>query len=154
MLDLTPAVSQAGDVGKQRGIARLPSFSSTQLSKMSVEQRKMRLKQNLLPNRNDVQGSQPNNLPTEKSAAAFKKNSAAKPANSFPSMEDQLKDLLKGNSEESLIAPGHNSTRFHLDYTNADGSGYVPSALEQQPPRHSYPARNDNAESHYGNEMS
>ena len=64
-------------------------------------------------------GSQPNNLPTEKSAAAFKKDSAAKPANSFPSMEDQLKDLLKGNSEESLIAPGHNSTRFHLDYTNA-----------------------------------
>ena len=58
-------------------------------------------------------------MPTEKSAAAFKKDSAAKPANSFPSMEDQLKDLLKGNSEESLIAPGHNSTRFHLDYTNA-----------------------------------
>ena len=32
--------------------ARLPSFSSTQLSKLSVEQRKMRLKQNLLPNPN------------------------------------------------------------------------------------------------------
>ena len=63
-------------------------------------------------------GSHSKNPPTEKSAAAFKKDSA-KPPNSFPSMEDQLKDLLKGNSEESLIAPGHNSTRFHLDYTNA-----------------------------------
>ena len=38
--------------GGKRGVARLPSFSSTQLSKLSVEQRKMRLKQNLLPNPN------------------------------------------------------------------------------------------------------
>ena len=42
---------------------------------------------------------------------------------------------------------------------HSDGYGYVPSALEQQHPRHSYPARNDNAtaysaEGHYGNEMS
>ena len=52
--------------------------------------------------------------------AGFKKETAKKAgASSFPSMEDQLKDLLKGNSEESLVAPGHNSTRFHLDYTNA-----------------------------------
>ena len=64
-------------------------------------------------------GSQLKSSPIEP-PAGFKKEAAKKAAaSSIPSMEDQLKDLLKGNSEESLVAPGHNSTRFHLDYTNA-----------------------------------
>ena len=68
-----------------------------------------------LPNRlKPIQGYRTKSYPNN-GAAPPKENS--KNSSAFPSMEDQLKDLLKGNSEESLIAPGHNSTRFHLDYT-------------------------------------